>query len=261
MVMERKNTYTGIRGLQTRRDTILRTAEIDEMIQQVGNGETYAGSYIPKKVVRRDKATIEAERFEVPAKMVKCLLALLWLFGKRKIETLLLKRRDMLWDDRFITIRFQVKKKKEESYAGGVRVDYVKRMTMENPYVQHIITWVKDLPADAYVFPGETRGTRKRTVYRKWIKKKTGEAVEKIYPYNDGEEGHLSCEMAWKIVKSLNPEAWVHLFRRSLATQLAESGCTESELMSWFDWENANTAQGYVSKGPKLTEKISKRLW
>jgi len=252
-----EGSFKGIKGLQTQREDVVRNKEFELMIERVGDGEVYTGLYMPKASKRAD---VKPEVVMYPAKAVKCFLALLWLFGKRASENLLLKRSDIDWDDQYLTVRFRVKKRKEKEYVGGVRVTYVKRITIQNPYVKYVIDWVKDLPPDAYVFPGETTGGRVRKITRRWINK-NGEIVEKQYVYKDDEAGHLSREKAWKIVKSLNPDAWLHLFRRSLATQLAEAGCTTSELMAWFDWKNANVAESYVSKGLRLTERISKRVW
>lgn len=42
---------------------------------------------------------------------------------------------------------------------------------------------------------------------------------------------------------------------------MSEEGTTEDELMYWFDWDSAETAHGYVKRGPKMSEKWSKRLW
>ena len=73
--------------------------------------------------------------------------------------------------------------------------------------------------------------------------------------------GRMSRQHAYRIIKGLNPKAWTHLFRHSLATEMAERGATEEELMSWFDWDRYETAHRYVKGGPKLTEKWSKRTF
>jgi hypothetical protein len=60
-------------------------------------------------------------------------------------------------------------------------------------------------------------------------------------------------------LKKVNKNVWWHLFRESLATEMAERGATEEELMHWFDWSRADTAHQYVKRGIKLTEKWSDR--
>lgn len=60
-------------------------------------------------------------------------------------------------------------------------------------------------------------------------------------------------------LKKVYPFVWWHLFRESLATQMAEKGATEEELMHWFDWDRVDIAHEYVKRGSKLTEKWSER--
>jgi len=50
----------------------------------------------------------------------------------------------------------------------------------------------------------------------------------------------MSREQAYKIFKAINPKCWLHLFRHSVATEMAERGATEEELMSWFDCTKDN---------------------
>ena len=55
----------------------------------------------------------------------KCLIALLWLFGKRISEVLRLKRKDLWFDEHFLYVRFSILKKKGEYKA-------VKKITLKN---------------------------------------------------------------------------------------------------------------------------------
>lgn len=253
--------YEGIRGLQTRREDVLRNEEIEEMFQKLSENEMYEVVYQPKKRLKENKGkTVYDSKFSCPSKMVKCLIALFWIFGKRKIEILTLKAIDLRWDDVWLIVRFVVRKKKEGTYKGGVKETYTKRILTKHPYVKYITDWVKDLSSDSYLFSGNSQ-KKTRKVRRKWFNSKTGEEVKKVYVYEDLTEGHMSRVRAWKIIKSLNDKAWIHLFRRSLATQMAELGATEDELMSWFDWDSPLTAHKYVKRGTKLTEKWSRRMW
>jgi len=242
------------RGLQTRRLDILRNDELDDMFKKLEGKDKITVVY---KTKVEEKEVIE--KHEVNCKMVRCLLALLWLFGKRKIEVLTLKKRDIAVTDADLVVRFKVRKKREE-YRGGVKVSYAKRITRENPYTKHVLDWLQEIdnPGD-YLFPGRSR-KRIRVVTRRW-RRKDGTEVKKSYRYRDLEEGHLSREMAWKIVKFLNPKAWIHLFRRSVATQMAEEGASEEELMRWFDWDSPLTAHRYVEAGTRLAERWTKRKW
>lgn len=263
MEPEEQGNYKGVRGLQTTREEVLRNDDLEAILNKT-KGEYYIGYYMPVRTVARNLEKVQPERFVFPSKMVCCLVALLWLFGKRKTEILLLKRRHVSWNDKMLRVRFRVKKKKLSEYRGGVRETFAKEVTLENPYTKYVIDWCNTLGAEDYLFPSKApakKEARVRKVTTSWFSKKQGKLVKKTFVYTDEDTNHLTPVMAWKIIKSLDSKAWVHLFRKSLATNFAEEGCTESQLMAWFDWEKADTAQGYVSKGPKLTEQMSKRLW
>jgi len=83
----------------------------------------------------------------------------------------------------------------------------------------------------------------------------------KEYTYKREESGFMSSTHAWKIVKYLNKKLYLHLFRDSLATLMAEHDFTEDQLMAWFDWDSSKVAHGYVKRGPKMIEKASMRKW
>lgn len=255
-----EKAFVGIRGLQTRREDILRSAEMEEMFIKLETVPNYRGVYIPRKSIY-ETDDIKPSTFIYPAQMVQCLLAIFWIFGKRKIEVLTLRRRDIMWDEERLHIRFRVRKKSGEEYRGGIRETSMKSIVREHPYVKYIIRWCETVKSSERVFPGMSRPGRTRRVTRTWTDKRTGEPITKEYVYVDEEGGHMSREVAWKIVKSLNPDAWVHLFRRSLATQMAERGATVSELMAWFDRESAQTAMNYVARSGRLTEKWTERTW
>jgi hypothetical protein len=55
---------------------------------------------------------------------------------------------------------------------------------------------------------------------------------------------------------------WSHLFRHSLATEIAElPGTTAYELKSWFDWNYLSTAEAYLSDtGTNLVNLAERRL-
>jgi hypothetical protein len=53
----------------------------------------------------------------------------------------------------------------------------------------------------------------------------------------------------------------LHLFRKSLATEMSEHSFTVQQLMDWFDWSEPDVAIGYVQRGPGLTRELSERTW
>jgi hypothetical protein len=59
----------------------------------------------------------------------------------------------------------------------------------------------------------------------------------------------------------LQQPIWFHLFRHSLATELASSKVSAFEMKSGFDWENISVADEYVSASGVTTKNISSRVW
>lgn len=161
---------------------------------------------------------------------LQCLIALAWIFGKRINELLKVTKEDMRVEEGYLFIRFYVSKKKDRKDP-PVPKTYMKRITLRNPYVKYILNY-----------------------------------SDKIETYENDKEPHLlfphmSRQLAYYYLKKVNPKSWFHLFRESLATEMAERGATEEKLMHWFDWDRVDTAHEYVKRGTKLTEEYSERTW
>ena len=89
--------------------------------------------------------------------MFQCLIALLWLFGKRIRETLRLKRKDVRWNEKFPFVSFQVMKKKKRE-TSPIPIRRTKRITIKNPYVHYVIDYVASIEnPEAWIFPGRRR--------------------------------------------------------------------------------------------------------
>jgi integrase len=209
-------------------EDVLRNAELDSMLTLVEEGVV---SYRPvKSSTHEDPFGFDTIKFK--PQMIQCLPALLWLFGKRVTENLKLKRRDVRVEDGYLYIHFYILKKKSRK-SEPIPHRKLKRITLDNSYVRYVLDYVETLtnPED-FLFSSEY-----------------------------SRSGHMSRQHAHRIIKGLNPKAWLHLFRQSLATEMAERGATEEELMSWFDWDRYETAHRYTKGGPKLPEKWSKRTF
>jgi integrase len=216
--------------IKTSRTDILRKPEVDMMLKNAEN--VYMGQRL------------------------QCVIVLAWIFGKRIKEILRLKREDIWTDDKFLYVRFQVQKKKHRREL-PIPETYTKKIRLEHPYVPYVLRWVNRIQ-EGYVFPSYTK-PRIIRVKTKW-KNEKGETVEKEYSYTL-EGGHLSDARLRQLIKQVNPNAWWHLFRESLATYMSEMGATEEELMHWFDWSDPKTAHNYVKRGTKLIEKWAERNW
>jgi len=216
--------------VKVRREDILRREEVDLMLQRA------------KDLYMSDR--------------LQCIIALAWLFGKRIKEILTLRREDLWTDDKYLYVRFRVGKKRRRTEP-PVPHFYTKKMNLNNPYIPYVTSWLSKVHT-GYLFPSYTK-PRIIKVKAKYTDK-TGNLVEKEYYYkHDG--GHLSDARLRQLIKEINPNAYWHLFRESLATQMAEHGATEEELMHWFDWSDSRVAHEYVKRGTKLIEKWADRTW
>jgi len=212
--------------IKTKRDDVLRSVEVDHLLDKADQGSV---RYRPIEL--HDNSVDMLLRFE-PTR-IKCLIALLWIFGKRITENLKLKRKDFsLSRGGYLYVHYTILKKKHRK-TEPIPERRLKRITLRNRYTSFIVPYIKTVKEpNAYVFPSDRSGY-----------------------------GYLSRIQAYRILKGLDQNCWLHLFRHSVATEMAERGATEEELMNWFDWDSYKTAHGYVKGGTKLTAKWSKRTW
>ena len=247
--------------VKVKREDILREDEFNGMLNKLEGKYTIIGEY---KTTLHGKPIVQ--KFHIDCKQIQCLLCLLWIFGKRIQEILLLRRKDLYTEGGFLFVGFIVLKKKKRK---PVQERYIKRITLEHPYTHYILDYMSSInDPKEYMFPGGTRPRKfisKVNVY-KYVTDEEGHIRRrlkdtKIYQYERSETGYMSYQLAWKIIKFLNPDAYPHLFRHSLATKMAEHNYTEDQLMSWFDWSDPKTAHDYVKRGPRLTEQASRRTW
>jgi integrase len=171
---------------------------------------------VKRKDVLRQKE-IEATLKQADPRM-QCLIGLLWGFGKRISENLLLEREEIYIEKGFLMVRFHVLKKRVKDQV------YLKALNINHPAVAYILPYL-DTVKEGPIFPGLTR------------------------------------QLALYYLKKINPNSYLHLFRRSLATEMSEHSYTVQQLMSWFDWTEPDVAVDYVQKGPGLTKELSERTW
>jgi len=227
------------------------------MLEKLKTKEVIAGTYECNLHGRRVVQT-----FRIQCRMTECLIALLWLFGKRIYEVLQLKRKNIWIEGRYLYVRFLVLKTKRKEV---IPVAVLKRITLSNPYTKYVLQWLERIgeEPEKYIFPGHSRGKtiKVRAKLIRAFPDGSRDFYTKEYIYERTRTGIMSPETAWKIVKFLNPKAWLHLFRESVATIMAEKEATEEELMHWFDWEKVETAHKYVKRGTKLVAKWAERKW
>lgn len=158
---------------------------------------------------------------------MQALLGLLWGFGKRISEVLLLQREEIYEDHGHLIVRFHLLKKRQDK-----ETVYMKVLTLKHPSIGYILPYLNgwDIANDSTTGPLFPNLTRQNALHR---------------------------------LKKLNPNSYLHLFRGSLATEMSEHSYTVQQLMDWFDWSSKfpGTAMGYVRRGPGLTKELSERIW
>ncbi len=178
-----------------------------------------------------------------------CLIALLFLFGRRISEIITVKRKDVWTKRGFLYVKFRLLKRR----GTGEIIYKVKRIHLEKSKMlsQLIVGHVTKIPdGEAYLFQGESRPHIQVVRNKKY---------GKTYRYKHTTEGHMSRIQAWKILKALNPEYYPHYFRHSLATVLAEEHTDPIAIKQWFDWVRFETAMIYIRDSGVITEGISNR--
>jgi len=153
------------------------------------------------------------------------LMVWLYAFGKRISETIILNRDDVTYDENYVYARFTVLKTRPKS---GLKTVRTKRLTRKHWLASWLVTHIEGCPAGQFIFPS-------------W-----------------GEKGHLTREGAHYILKKYSKDIWCHLFRHSLAVQMAEHGATILGLMAWFDWEDEKTAIRYIRTYVQAMDRLSK---
>lgn len=171
------------------------------------------------------------DKYGIPGLGWQAFISIMWLFGKRVSEIVSLRTQDVRVDGEYLHILFTVLKK-ESTSDPGIRMPFLKRITLENPYTETIIEW--------------------------WNRVREGQF---LFPRHQTKMGHIYRQYAHLVLKEISPQISSHLFRHSLATQMAEDGATAYELVSWFDWDRTDTALEYIRRGGAMTERLSRRKW
>ncbi len=145
------------------------------------------------------------------------LMAMLYAYGKRITEVVSLRRSEVQFTDKGIMVRFHILKHRPKS---GIIPFKWKRLAPGHwltPYIKRYIEALdRTYRGEGYLFPGR------------------------------GASGHLTRQGALWILKKYSPDIWPHLFRHSLAVQMAEAGAGIPDLVAYFDWKDDSTPLLYI---------------
>jgi hypothetical protein len=266
--------------------------------------------------------------------MIQTLVALSAIFGKRIIENLRLRRRDIEISRSIVKVRFQVAKKKRKTWDEVYGQIHYKTITLKHPLAPIIVRYVRNfdrvfanwdlepinnnwhclscgkvtlfgkqqvaiftpnynatirevneyiknehpkckicghlfelIKFNPWLFPDEKKQDKLYTVKGHIIRTQINpdgssieRRLEKIYSYKR-EGGHITPDSALYYLKKIQPDAYYHLFRATLATAYANRGATEYKLMAHFDWDDPKVAANYVKRAGVTTKEMSSRKW
>ena len=163
----------------------------------------------------------------------RCILCIFRLTGKRVSEVARLEVSDVEIDDENLTITFTVSKKRKTQ---KLLLRRSKVIPLSNPLAKYIVEYVKwmreNFPEIKYLFP--------RTHFS---------------PYYDtlslDPDRHLTRQQLLRIVQKYNPNAWCHLFRETVASDIIKKD--ESIFAPWkvrrrLDLERVETALRYLDR-------------
>lgn len=241
-----------------RDEYVMEEAELKAMLKQLECNEKVIQGYYEVNETRVNEQTGQEEKvkvkqwFKIDCLQTQCLLSLLWIFGRRIMEVLMLKRKNIRIEGDSLIVQFRTLKRRKDK-----RELYEKSITLNHPYAHYIVKYIEGIKdPERFLFPGKSKPRKFKS---RAVLPKTKEL--KTYEYERTEQGFMSSQKAWKIIKFLNPFAYCHLFRHTLATIIARKGYNEDQLMTWFDWSTSQVAHGYVSRGKKMVEDLSTRTW
>ena len=211
----------------------------NEILLERRSGEGYGETMSQGEIESILRSLSSMEYMGLRGKAWQCLVAILWLFGKRISEIVCLRTTDLSIRNEYLAITFSILKKRKRRKDGTPNLTppprRTKRITLENPYTQYVVDyWESIKDREMFMFP------RKET-----------------------RTGHIYPKYVWDVIQKLDlPQpVWTHLFRHSLATAMAEDRATAYELKTWFDWEKITTADEYVSSVGLSTKRLSDRKW
>lgn len=187
-------------------------------------------------------------------------LAIDWLTGKRINEILRLKRRDILFTDGQIRIRFLVGKKRGKKAPLELQ-PYQKARTIKHKAVPWIREYLKDYDEkhetkEGYLFPANT-APRVRRVNTSWTDGE-GQPQTGHYEYKDP-GGYVYPENARYYLRLVNngvkPEyrIYFHYGRHSIGIQQAYKGKTHIQIAAILD-ETPRAAEAYTKHAGGFAE-------
>lgn len=182
---------------------------------------------MPKiKVAKEDRKLITPEVMggminAAKTRQDKAILVFYYIFGTRVSEAFHIKKEDMwIYGD-----ILYVKIKRSKTKGTFPKIDTLRAKTT-TPFIHYLIAhWCEVLDGNRLFDYGENLNTARNRV--------------------------------WKLVKSVNPDAWPHIFRHTRNDAFRRKGYTASQRMAWFGWVDPKTAdKSYSHPSDKEIEEM-----
>lgn len=176
---------------------------------------------VPEENRRLIEASDVARMIEIaPSMRDKALIALYYIFGVRRNEPLEMRKESIWLDSDWFYLK--VKREKVPKRMVLPRVDTLK-VSKSTPFLQHIMAH--------------------------WSSLKEGDM---LFDYHSNPR--TASHNIYVMIKKLNPNIWIHLFRHTRAEKFRAAGYSDAELMSWFGWTDPRTPAHYTHPSTKTIE-------
>jgi integrase len=216
----------------------------------------------------READSIEEEYFRLRVKALVCIAKK---FGKRRAEIAALERSDLKVENGKLYVTFTLRKKHKKGLFQYIK--FLRKnepIALQKPLSELELEW-KEWTQTSYGYRvKEERRTKSVDVTDKYARIiiEYLDFLEREYPnvkflfpsgrevfgtsYIVFENEHLSGRQLLNLVKPLNPDAWLHLFRETKGAEIAKAeGRTLKavyEVRDTLDLENEETAYRYVRR-------------
>lgn len=193
----------------------------------------------------------EKKKLQVIPTWFSCVLAIIWLTGKRVNEVLSLRRRQIIFINDEIRIKFFVGKKRSRGSPLELQ-PYQKARNIKHqavPYIQEYLEIFDQFFKESdYLFSAKTQ-PRHRIIHTKFI---NGQQKEETRQYDyDDYGGYVYEENARYWLKLINEKLpknkriYFHYGRHSIGLKMAFKGCTPYQIADVLD-ETVNAALAYT---------------
>jgi len=143
-------------------------------------------------------------------------------------------------------------------YIFGTRVSEAFTITKSDMWIYGDILYVKIKRSKTKgTFPKiDTLRAKTTTPFIHYLIAHWSEVQEgRLFDY--GENSNTFRNKVWKLVKSVNPDAWVHIFRHTRNDAFRRKGYTAAQRMAWFGWVDPKTAdKSYSHPSEKEIEQM-----